>query len=105
MARSRHCDSCGKWHDLGEPWPQACFGHFRKGESNSKSLQVMGDIQPYKNTIDGKVIGGRKQHRDFLRAHGMVEVGNENVPQVYQPPPNPRHDIIDAMKQTGYWRE
>jgi len=40
-------------------------------------LQIIPDLQPYKNVIDGKVIAGRRQHREFLQAHGVVEVGNE----------------------------
>jgi hypothetical protein len=47
------------------------------GQSPGEGLQVIRDLEPYKNIIDGKVIGGRKQHRDFLRAHGCIEVGTE----------------------------
>lgn len=47
-----------------------------------RGLQVIKDIEPYQNVaIDGGVIGGRKQHRDMLRAHGCVEVGNEKPVQ------------------------
>ena len=72
----RHCDVCGNWHDLNEPWPNGCMGHYRK-DKNGKSSQVMGDLEPYKSMITGEMIQGRKQHRDHLRAHGKIEVGNE----------------------------
>lgn len=39
--------------------------------------QVVRDIAPYRSMIDGSVIDGRKRHRDHLRAHGCVEVGND----------------------------
>lgn len=43
---------------------------------------VMGDIEPYRAVaadVDGKrhVIGGRRQHREFLSRNNYTEVGNE----------------------------
>lgn len=38
---------------------------------------VIPDIQPYQSMVDGKMITSRSAHRDHLRAHGLVEVGNE----------------------------
>lgn len=40
---------------------------------------VMSDIEEYRSMIDGSMITSRKQHRDHLRAHGCIEVGNEKV--------------------------
>lgn len=45
---------------------------------------VMGDIQPYKSVaadVDGKraYIGGRRQHREFIRRNDYTEVGNEHM--------------------------
>lgn len=41
-------------------------------------MQIIRDIEPYKNmAVDGGVIGGRRQHRDMLRAHRLVEVGDQ----------------------------
>lgn len=40
---------------------------------------VMGDIQPYKSMITGEMIQGRRQHREHLRQHGCIEVGNERL--------------------------
>jgi len=42
-----------------------------------KKTYMISDIEPYRNTIDGKPIGGRRQHREFLKQHGCVEVGND----------------------------
>lgn len=100
---SRHCDVCNGWHDLEQPWPAACMDHYRKRRGEDKiGLQIMKDIEPYKSVVDGSVIGGRKQHRDHLRARGLVEVGNENVKQTYQPPPSPVNDIVRVMNELGY---
>lgn len=45
------------------------------------------DIEPYKSVVDGSIITGRKQHRDHLRAHGKIEVGNEYVKHLNDPQP------------------
>lgn len=37
----------------------------------------MPDIEPYRSMADGSIIGGRAQHREHLRRHNCVEVGNE----------------------------
>lgn len=72
----RICRACGKWHDLNEAWPRACQGHFHS--QGSSGIQVVKDIEPYRSVITKEIIGGRKQHRDHLKAHGCIEVGNEH---------------------------
>ena len=67
-------------------------------------VQVMADIKPYKS-VTGEIIGGRKQHRDFLRAHGLVEVGNEKMaPPKRKELSDARHDVKAAMEmvRSGY---
>jgi hypothetical protein len=39
--------------------------------------QIVRDIEPYRSMIDGTMIDGRKRHRDHLKAHGCLEVGND----------------------------
>lgn len=102
MARSRHCDVCKGWHDVDENWPRECVGHFKRlGESNRRSAHVMGDLEPYRNVVDGKVIGGRKQHRDFLRSRNLTEVGNEKIEKQYEAPPDLKGDIKRAISEVG----
>ena len=38
---------------------------------------VVADIAPYRSMRTGERIAGRAQHREHLRRHGLVEVGNE----------------------------
>ena len=53
---------------------------YEKGtEPRSDAPMIMGDIQPYVSQIDGSLIASRSQHREHLRAHGCVEVGNETA--------------------------
>lgn len=48
--------------------------------------QIVPDVAPYKSMIDGSVIDGRKRHRDHLRAHSCVEVGNDTSHAKRAPP-------------------
>jgi len=46
-------------------------------KSKLSAPMVIRDIDPYKSMITGEMITGRKQHRDHLKAHGCIEVGND----------------------------
>lgn len=39
---------------------------------------VMPDIAPYVSMVDGRLITSRSVHREHLKDHGMVEVGNDS---------------------------
>lgn len=105
----RNCDVCmakfgvgdaRNWHDP-ERWPAECMDHYRKRKGEDRiGLQIMKDIDPYKNVIDGKVIGGRKQHKDFLKARGLVEIGNEKVTQKPYEPQGVAQDILRAWHES-----
>lgn len=83
-------------------------------EPTSK-LQIIRDIDPYRavgaDVACGDkrpVIGGRRQHREFLRRNGYVEVGNE-APISGQRPSLSRDervsDIRRALGHPGGWRD
>lgn len=40
---------------------------------------VIRDIGEYRSPLDGSVITSRSHHRDHMRAHDVVEVGNEKI--------------------------
>lgn len=40
---------------------------------------VMPDIQPYQSMVDGSLISSRSRHREHLKQHGLIEVGNERL--------------------------
>lgn len=48
---------------------------------------VINDISPYKSMQTGEIIGSRSTHRNHLKQHGLIELGNENIkenkPPVY----------------------
>lgn len=41
---------------------------------------VMNDIQGYKSMQTGEWIGSRSTHRDHLKQHKLIELGNEKIP-------------------------
>lgn len=62
---------------------------------------IMHDIKPYKSMIDGTEITSRSRHREHLRDHGCVEVGNDSSltrpRQPLQSPPGLKEKIIRAV--------
>ena len=71
------------------------------GESRvveQKTAMVMGDIQPYKSMVTGEMIQSRSAHREHLKAHQLVEVGNETKylkPKPKELPPGLKQRIIE----------
>lgn len=63
-----------------------------------KTAMVMGDIQPYRSMVTGEMINSRSAHREHLKAHRLVEVGNETKylkPKPKELPPGLKRRIID----------
>jgi len=67
MTRKRWIYINGEAIEVGnyDPEPQAHY--------------IMGDIQPYQSMVDGSMITGRRQHREHLREHNCIEIGNESM--------------------------
>ena len=107
----RLCRACTGFHDLDEPWPPGCMGHF--ATKGSSGPQIIKDIEPYKAVgVDkrtGKLprIGSRREHREFLKANNYVEVGNEPIRErPIVDVPDSRADVartINQMKDQGRW--
>lgn len=59
---------------------------------------VYGDIQPYVSQIDGSIISSRSTHREHLRDHNCIEVGNEKVkPKPITPPAGLKETLINQV--------
>lgn len=43
----------------------------------ASGLQIIPDIKPYQSMVTGEMIMGRAQHREHLKIHNVIEVGNE----------------------------
>lgn len=77
-----HCNQCGKDDDIYrtvakyDDLPECCG---QRMERIICAPQVIADIDPYISQIDGSLITSRSKHRDHLKEHGCVEVGNEKM--------------------------
>jgi hypothetical protein len=61
---------------------------------------IVGDIEPYRSTVTGELIGSRSKHREHLRRHDLVEVGNEKPkPRPLPTLPGAREAIIETCKK------
>jgi hypothetical protein len=61
---------------------------------------VMPDIQPYQSMIDGSMIQSRSRHREHLKDHGCIEVGNEiQKPKPIRPPPGLKETLIRVVNE------
>lgn len=76
---------------------------YRHDGRKSKGPEIVRDIEPYRSVVTGEIISGRRQHREHLREHGLVETGNETLerPARKTEMPDPRHDLAQAMKEKG----
>jgi hypothetical protein len=68
---------------------------------------VMPDIAEYRSMIDGSVITSRSRHREHLRQHRCVEIGNDSSvmnpkPRPMQSPPGLKQALIEATNK--HWR-
>lgn len=51
---------------------------YEKGvDALPERVQIMPEIEPYRSMVTGEVITSRAKHREHLRRHGMVEIGND----------------------------
>lgn len=74
------------------------------GSPRALGPMILPDIQPYQSMKTGEMIMGRRQHREHLRQHGLIEIGNEKIqprkPQ-YPTAESVRADVIKAFQQHG----
>lgn len=104
----RLCRACQQWHDLDVPWPAQCASHFKvRGErSDLAGPMVISDINPYRAAAADKatgkrpVIGGRRQHREFLSRNGFREVGND-MPSVKREALSQKDRVADIKRAIG----
>ena len=67
---------------------------------------IMPDIKEYKSMITGETITSRSRHREHLKQHGCIEIGNE-VPYMIknirrpEPPPGLHEAIMRAAHKHG----
>jgi len=64
---------------------------------------VVADIEPYQSMVDGSLITSRRAHREHLKRHNVIEIGNEKIePKPRRLPEDPRRKQIIAAKVDQY---
>lgn len=79
--------SFANYNDL----PECC------GERMTREVSapmVVNDIQPYRSMVTGEIINSRSRHREHLKDHGCIEVGNEKLTPKPVPIPGLKETII-----------
>ena len=85
----------------------------RGKEPLSDGVTIIEDIKPYQSQITGEWITSRSQHREHLKLHGCVEIGDQtkefmNWQPTYDVKPDQRKELIraqiDAMSNADFKR-
>lgn len=78
---------------------------YASGEVNAP--MVLPDIQGYQSQVTGEWIGSRSQHRQHLKEHRLVEIGNETKAHMTKPAQKVdregiRRSIHESLQRHGY---
>lgn len=76
----------------------ADYQSIAKNVSELPSPGIIGDNVEYRSTIDGRMITGRRQHREHLKENGYIEMGNESPSHVKKPPLHSPGEVKRAVK-------
>ena len=81
---------------------------FRNGELVELDLEavlpprrgpyIMSDLAEYRSVVTREMITSRSQHREHLRQHGCIEVGNEMPRVSREEMPPVREDAVAALQ-------
>lgn len=88
-------------------------GDYKPRKRAADGLQIIRDCEPFRNiAIDNKIIGGKRQRRDMMRAHSLEEVGTQKPPEmnrteqfVAERAKRPDRHIVELLKKNsgGKW--
>ena len=70
---------------------------YEKGTEPMSSLHIIPDIKPYQSMITGEMITSRSKHREHLKVHNCIEIGDQLPKEVKPIPdvaPQQRKEII-----------
>ena len=86
-------------------WQATQEMHARRGDAT----YVIPDIAGYKSMATGEWISGRRQHKEHLKRHGLIEIGNEIDAHMKRKPRDTkkereqlRRTIADVLNGKGY---
>lgn len=99
------CSECGSEQDLYRTFKTIdelplCCG--KPVERKPCAPMVMTDIAPYKSMVTGEMITSRSHHKEHLKRHSLIEIGNETKylkPKPLTPPPGLKEDLIRVANE------
>lgn len=101
------CEECGHYEEVVRAvaecrdLPEHCGAQMRRVYT---PLPVMEDMKPYRSPLDGSIVSSRAEHRNHMRKHDVIEVGNEKLTRPMQKPydsGNLKQDIARAIEETS----
>lgn len=103
----RFCRVCRQWHDLNEPWPEECAGHYRteaqRSDLSAPTL-ITDTMKPVQSMLDGRMYDSKSSLRRTYKDAGVVELGNEKPKPFKKPKPDRqaiKASVSRAFSQAG----
>lgn len=110
MPRERLCKVCREWHNP-EEWPAECMPEPRRNRSAFPlPMMNLDNMDAVQSQADGLWYDSKSALRRAYRDQGMIEVGNEPIPD--KPLKAKSGDdkaaeaaAVNALKRSGVWDE
>ena len=83
-----------------EGMPMLHQGQLARTEEEVCMPFITGDIPEYQNMLDGKMIRGRSEHREFLKKNNLIELGNDEGSSTQKPKTkHVKHEVGAEIKE------
>lgn len=69
----RPADEAAEENDRRNPSEFSCRCEKHETGAPQRAPYVLGELKPYRNVIDGKMISSRREHREFLKRNNVRE--------------------------------
>ena len=85
----------------GTPEADEAWAAKESFEASKSRLQIVPDMAGYVSVVDGSVVSSRRDQREHIKRHDLVEVGNERMPAPTFSMPSVGQDIKRTLEQLG----
>lgn len=96
MARSRFCKTCSGWHDLAQPWPVECLGHFGI-KADAPYVRTDG-MDPIRSMADGRLYDSKSAYYASVKRAGCEIIGNDTGGSPPRPGYQAGHVEVDIKR-------